>query len=378
MKQYVRIIIFSLTLFWSFISLQAQSYQLTPAAKASVLTCGKGDALYSLFGHTALRIKDSVKSVDVVFNYGMFDFKTPNFYLKFIKGDLQYFVDYSSYNQFIYQYEVENRDVFEQELNFNATQVQSLFDELNASLFSSERFYTYKFIDKNCTTMVADKIDSVLGGKIITKKSNTDISYRAVLNPYLEYHFYEKLGINILFGHKTDLAATQLFLPLELFESLNKTKIDDKSLVKSSKIIVQQNSDLVVKSWWNSLYTFVIILFLVIMTNNSKVYLTYFFFLGLLGILLATIGLYSLHKEVLLNYNILLFNPLLLFLIYCYLKNNHKWFKFFCYTNIGCLVIYLVFLLNKVQFITFLPLITTSFLILWRLYIKIIPAKTSR
>jgi hypothetical protein len=353
----------------------SQSYALSPLAKASVLTCDKGDELYSLFGHTALRIKDSINGVDVVFNYGMFDFNTPNFYLKFVKGDLQYFVDNSTFENFIHHYRADNRSVYEQTLNLSPNQVQNLLDELNGSLFSKDRFYTYKFIDKNCTTMVVDKIESVFGEKCIHKKSHTDISYRAVLNPYLEHHFYEKLGINILFGYKTDQDATQLFLPLELMESISKTKVDDKKISTTTKILFEKDKSIATYPWWNSIYTFIVLLFLVLLTNNSKVYITFLLVLGILGIVLSSIGLYSSHKEVLYNYNILLFNPLLLVLLFFYRRRNKKWFKKLYFIVMTCLALFFIILLNKVQLIPFLPLITTSALILWRLYIKIIPPK---
>ena len=78
--------------------------QLSENAQISVLTCDTGNELYSLFGHTAIRINDPANGIDVVFNYGMFDFRTPNFYLKFIKGDLQYFVSTSSFEDFYADY----------------------------------------------------------------------------------------------------------------------------------------------------------------------------------------------------------------------------------------------------------------------------------
>src|SRR5690554_8124946 len=75
--------------------LYAQPEQLSEQAKVSVITCGTGDEMYSIFGHTALRFVDKEQQVDAVFNYGTFDFSTPNFYAKFIKGDLLYYLSRS-------------------------------------------------------------------------------------------------------------------------------------------------------------------------------------------------------------------------------------------------------------------------------------------
>ena len=70
----------------------SQGIKLSENAQISVITCGSGNEMYSIFGHTAIRVKDNLSNLDVVFNYGMFDFNTPNFYVKFLKGDLLYSV----------------------------------------------------------------------------------------------------------------------------------------------------------------------------------------------------------------------------------------------------------------------------------------------
>ena len=89
----------------SFFTSFSQSPNLSKDAVVSVLTCGKGNELYTVFGHTAIRIKDSINNLDVVYNYGAFDFRVENFYLKFVKGDLQYFMNASSFDEFIYEYQ---------------------------------------------------------------------------------------------------------------------------------------------------------------------------------------------------------------------------------------------------------------------------------
>ena len=59
----------------------SQNINLTDNAKVSIFTCGRGNELYTTFGHTAIRIKDEASNLDVVYNYGAFDFNTDNFYL---------------------------------------------------------------------------------------------------------------------------------------------------------------------------------------------------------------------------------------------------------------------------------------------------------
>ena len=348
-------------------SLFSQTYPLSPLSKISILTCGSGEELHSIFGHTGIRIQEPSRGIDVVYNFGMFDFSTPNFYLKFVKGDMQYYVANSSFEHFMYSYRMENRSVFEQELNLTTEQKQKLFDNLNQAVFSEGRFYTYKFIDKNCTTMVVDKINDELGKPVIKKVGNIEESYRDVLNPYLANLFYEKLGINIIFGQRTDEKAEQLFLPIELLKSLEQLEVNNKPLASKTVTLFQQDVTLLSNSWWNTIYTFLLFLVLVVVSNRNWIYLLFLFLLGSLGIFLSLVGFYSLHREVLQNYNVLLFNPFLIGLVYCYIRKNLIWFKRIFYFVLTSFSIYLLFMLNKTHLFQMLPILLTIVIILFKL-----------
>jgi hypothetical protein len=357
---------FFLLLFCNFLSF-GHNYPLSSEAKISVLTCGSGEELHSIFGHTAIRILDQKQGIDIVYNYGMFDFNTPNFYLKFVKGDLYYHVSKGSFEHFMYSYRMENRSVYEQELNFSSVQKQQLFDELEKSLYSEERFYIYKFIDKNCTTMVVDKINNQLEQPSIVKIGNTTESYRHVLNPFMDNLFYQKLGINIMFGYRTDQPAEQLFLPIELLKSLEVTKINQLPIAQKTKVLFEKDNTILSKSWWNSIYTFILFLVLILISNKNKIYLTFLILLGFLGIFLSTVGFYSLHREVSQNYNVLLFNPFLIGFVITFIKKNAVWFNRLFYFILFCFSVYLLFILNKAHLFLMLPILILETLILLKL-----------
>jgi len=338
---------------------------LAKTAKISILTCEKGDELYSLFGHTAIRIKDEANALDVVYNYGTFDFKTERFYLKFIKGDLKYFVSAYSFNEFYYEYTLENRAIYEQKLDLTVLQKQQLFDALNKSLLSDEKFYTYKFINRNCTNMVVDKVNQSLGKKCIVKTTEQNESYREILFPYLENHFYENLGINIIFGKKVDENGEKLFLPNQFMESLKVAKHNGKLIAEEPKTILIASTEKKEKSLWNNFYTFCLALFLIFISRKIWLYLSFFMILGFLGLFLSTVGLYSLHEEVAYNYNVLLFNPLLLILIIFYWQKKYIWVKRMALICLFCLVLMLIILLNKPNLLLFLPIIIVSGILLY-------------
>lgn len=349
----------------------SQNIALTEEAKISVLTVGTGNASHELYGHTGIRIKDNSKGIDVVFNYGFFDFNTPYFVAKFVKGDMQYFVANQRYVDFEYSYIMENRSIYEQEIALNLEQKNNLYKNLNASLFSADRFYTYKFIDRNCTTKVIDQLNGVLGKDLITTNKPVTKTYRDILNiTYLDKDYFTKLGINLIFGTKVDRDAETLFLPLELHSVLQKTTYKGKPLTTLSKTIFEARKTTFKPSFLNSSFIIISFLVLLILINNKKLINTYLIISGLLGVFLIIVGFYSYHEEVLWNYNALLFNPL--FLGFVYVLNNRSpktiitWAKLLLICNIT----YLLLIVNKIDLMLFLPFILAHFIIITRIIIK--------
>ncbi|QBN18387.1 lipoprotein N-acyltransferase Lnb domain-containing protein [Flavobacterium nackdongense] len=347
-----------------------QNIQLTKNAQASVITCDTGNESYSLFGHTAIRISDAENNLDVVYNYGAFDFRTPNFVAKFAKGDLQYFAVANTFSDFMSQYTYEQRSVFEQELNIPLAYKQKLFDNLTAVLASSESYYTYKFIDKNCTSMVVDMLNKTLESKAIVSKIDTDKTYRSILFPYFDNFFYEKLGTSIIFGTKVDEYSNHIFLPLQLLQSLEQTQFKNQPLCKESKTLLKFEKQ-APASWWNNVYSYLIFLGLILILNKKYLDNFYLLLMGLLGIFFATVGFYSFHQELANNYNVLLFNPSLLLLLYYSVKKIDKWIINLAVFNFLCLLVYLIIMINKAHLFIVLPLVVASSFIMARLIYKI-------
>lgn len=348
------------TLLFSISNVYSQSFQLSKNAIISVLTCESGTELYSTFGHTAIRVQNDSPQLDIVYNYGTFDFNTPNFYLKFIKGDLNYFATATTFLDFYYEYTLENRSIYEQQLLLNQSQKQELFNSLNQTLTPEKRYYTYKFIDKNCTTMVVDQLNALLATQPIILKKSVKQTYREQLAPYLATHFYESLGINIIFGIRVDELGEKLFLPKEFMQSLSVSKINQDYIAAPPIQLLQAVEKPHQQSWWNSVYTLIGVLVLLLLTRKNWVYLSVLTLFGVLGLFLLSVGFYSSHREVLYNYNTLLFNPLLLGIVYYFVKQNYNKLYILTLLNLVLLVFYTLFLLNKPHFLTFSILIGTS------------------
>ncbi|AOW11192.1 hypothetical protein EM308_00520 [Flavobacterium gilvum] len=346
-----------------------QEIVLSKNAHISVLTCGLGNEVYSLFGHTAIRVADMDNNLDVVYNYGAFDFGTPNFVLKFTKGDMNYFIANDRYVDFLNQYNYERRDVYEQELDIPLEFKQKLYDNLSKSMLSDERLYQYKFIDNNCTSKVVDIINKTLNAEVITKKIDTDKSYRSILFPYFDNHFYEKLGTSIVFGTKVDQMGTKIFLPFELQKSLKLIQYQNHPICKENKTILNFEEETPV-SWWNNSLTYLFLLGFITLANKKAIDYIYLLTMGLLGILFVFLGFYSLHQELAYNYNILLFNPIFLGVVYFWSTKNSKWTYKLAFAGIVMTIMYFCFMITKIHLLIVSPIIITNLFVLIRLVMR--------
>jgi len=105
----------------------SQELKLSNHSEISIITVGPGELLYEAFGHSAIRVKDSVLGFDYIFNYGLFDFNQPNFYVNFVKGRLLYKVGKQSFRRFISNYAYQKRWMKEQVLNLSQVEKQDMY-----------------------------------------------------------------------------------------------------------------------------------------------------------------------------------------------------------------------------------------------------------
>jgi hypothetical protein len=189
------------------------------------------------------------------------------------------------------------------------------------------------------------------------------------LYPYFDGHFYEKLGTSIIFGKKVDQLGTQIFLPLELNKSLKTVQFNNQLLAKENKTLLAFN-EAPPSSWWNNLYTYTILLGFILFMNRKIINQIYFLLMGILGLFFLFVGFYSSHHELAYNYNILLFNPALLVLLYFWFTHNKKWIYNFALFNLLSLVVYLFMMMNKAHLLIVSPLIITSGFVLVKIALK--------
>ena len=312
--------------------------------KVSVLTCSPGDEAYSLYGHTALRYVDTDRNLDVVFNYGCFDFSTPNFGWRFVLGETDYMVGCQDFEDFLPEYALRGSAVVEQVIDLNEDEARALFRALLLNIRPQNRVHTYRYLDNNCTTKVRDKLLEALAaaGDIVYEDSvPAGKTYRdALALPSMEHPWYT-FGINLLLGAGVDKALTvetAQFLPLDYMAALEGMKIvaadgTERRLVAGTNILLPENKVATVRSNFTPFNASLLLLLatFVAMLCELRRRRTYWgvdvllmSLQGLAGVLLLFMALCSEHPAVDVNWLIVLFNPLALVLMPIYVCRIRK------------------------------------------------------
>ena len=323
------------------LSIVSNAQQITPNAQISLLTCSSGEELYSTFGHSAIRVKDTTTGQDIVFNYGVFDFDTPHFYWKFVRGKLMYQLAIQSTYRFIQVYNYEGRSVIEEQFNLTESEKAQLISYLKKNYKPENRYYLYDFFYKNCSSIIWD----VVKPRIDTKLNFDSAAYhpktfRQMLYPSLEKMPWSRFGIDIALGLPADKTAgfvEQMFLPDYL--SANMSHTHRNTPANGSKNLLMEEKTLVEKKQNNSkpgIFTpsmvfwgiFIFFLIITITIPNSKIIKTadYIFFSlqGLLGLLLLFLWFGTDHSAMNTNMNLLWANPIALILVVSMRLRRHK------------------------------------------------------
>ena len=217
-----------------------------------VMTFGPGRAVWERFGHNAIWIHDPAQGTDQAYNYGLFDFRQENFVLRFVRGQMWYWMAGFPSESYISQYERDNRSVWVQELDIPPGARIELQRFLQWNELPEHRFYHYDYYRDNCSTRVRDAIDRVLGGAIRRQTLPLPVgttyrfhTQRLTANDPLIY-----TGLLVALGEKVDRplsAWEEMFLPLSLREHLRKVTLPGPNgttipLVKSERTIFESTA----------------------------------------------------------------------------------------------------------------------------------------
>jgi len=318
----------------------AQNDSLTLAdTDISILTCRSGDALYSTFGHTAIRVKNTKLAKDKVYNYGLFSFDTPNFYMKFMRGQLPYLLGRVDMSYFLGEYHADKRSVLEQKLLIDNQRKRDIIAFLENNVKPENREYAYDFFYDNCATRVVDVYDiyGKAGDSVRYSNAIEDKTFRDLLKENLKNLPWSEFGIDIVIGARADQNTTrrhQMFLPEYLMENLTHATYQkegkDIQLASEPYLVLDFEKENDGRKTSSTPWPLILMLILLVITilinlgssNWSRIYNKFLLGLsGVFGLFLLFMWFGTNHGATRDNWNVLWFNPLLL-LLFTKLKNS--------------------------------------------------------
>ena len=390
-KYFLRTISTGIFLFLTLCPSLAQKTETTAVAsradslQISLLTCGPGQEAYSIYGHTAIRVKNLATGDDIVVNYGVFDMSKSHFVLRFIFGLTDYTMGITDFSHFCAEYAYDKRWVKEQPLNLTPSEKLRIEEALMENYRPENRVYRYNIFYDNCTTRARDMIVENLDGKVAYPSTMLATPYRELIYQYSYRHPWTKFGNDLLLGVKADAPTTdeqRQFLPEYLMRDFEEVAVIGENGVRrqlcdTTYTVVQVEPSRVEIDRWNSPKTLLLVLqFIILAIIVAELFLKKWWFwwfdallmlvLGVCGLILTAM-IFSQHPTVSLNLQILFLNPLALVGVYAALKRNPKhWFWTF---YVVCIVLFLLADLFKIQHFA-AGLTSLAFALLFRILIN--------
>lgn len=205
----------------------------------SLVTCWPGPEIYELYGHEAIRVRSA--DMDSVWNYGIFDFREPNFVYRFVRGNADYLVAGYPFQWFLPEYLARGSRVEEQILDLSQEEASRLLSMLQTVSLPENRKYHYNYVRNNCATRIFELLDSVAGGEIIYPDSVSYGTFREEMRAYnVNYPWYQ-FGIDLVLGKGIDVpvsAREEMFVPVEMNRMVaGATLPDGRKLVRETGIL---------------------------------------------------------------------------------------------------------------------------------------------
>jgi len=351
---------------------------LSVYSEISIVTAGPGEELYEKFGHAAIRIKDPVLNLDLIYNYGVFDFNQPNFLLNFADGKMYYVLARYDFKYFLSSYKKDKRWLKQQVLNLNKSEKQQLFLYLENNALIENATYPYDPFFNNCASKLKDITTAILKENVVLNSENIKdkSTLRALMNQEITWNTWGNFGINLITGRILDQERNQLeytYLPDYLFKTIKNGKIKRGhkiiNLVKREDVLLDFEEIQDTTSLFNPLSFFTLLLFIVLLITFKDIkkqqrtkWLDFiiFFITGIFGLVLTYFWFFSSHRTAPNNYNVLwAFLPNLIVAFILTKAIAKKWLQKYLIVILICLTIVPILWILELQIfpITAIPIL---------------------
>ncbi len=213
----------------------------------SVLTARPGAEVYQLEGHTGLRINSPLTG-DITVNWGVFDFNSPNFIYRFVKGETDYLCAAWPTQLFLEEYRREGREVAEQQLVLTPEETNRVIELVSRNLLPENRVYRYNYVRDNCATRPLDIIERALGdtlrfGGATPSAASSGKTFREVMTTFHANYPWYQFGIDTALGSGIDspLGERDYAFAPELLHDMLATAVrpDGSPVVDTERILVE-------------------------------------------------------------------------------------------------------------------------------------------
>lgn len=210
-------------------------------------TVERGTMVYDNFGHTAIRVHNKSTGDDLVYNWGIFDFRDPvDFSLKFYKGILVYRLGVYPYQNALAFYQSEKRTVWEDKINFSQQEKLTFLKRLDWNNLPENRNYNYHYFFDNCSTRVRDYFSEALKEQVETdlKTKMTGKDFRDAVREGYNTNPEIYFSLDTIMNKNIDREMSQweeMFLPAKLRSHLLSYN-NGKEFFSDSKILMKFDS----------------------------------------------------------------------------------------------------------------------------------------
>ena len=329
-KTYINIL-FALALIFFSLNIYANELNNKNRYKISILSIGEGPSLVDAFGHTAIRVKDAKLKNDIVFNFGVYDFNSPNFYSNFVKGRPEYKLAIQNYSNLIQNYIRQKRYIVEHQLNLDQNSTKIIIDLLVEKL--NDPYYIYDYFRDNCTTRAADIVIDKTNNKFKDDKLESEaiLTYRDLIHRKINENSWAALGIDLCLGAIIDKKINTretFFLPENLMNYLDLYEGDiiKRNIIYSPESEISYRENLPSPLLINLILSLIIVAITIFNFKSNKwnksLDSLIFLISGSIGILIIYLWFFSNHFAGAQNFNFLWAFPLNFALIFAIYKNK--------------------------------------------------------
>ncbi len=213
----------------------------------SLLTADPGPEIFELYGHEAVRVV-MADGTDMVYNYGLFDFNSPGFVVRFVKGATDYMAGYMPTWAFVESYRSRGSKIVEQELNLSEAEKARFLELLNHDVDPEYREYRYKYCTNNCATRILDGLEKAIGQVPAYADAAPELTtYRDVMRYYNRNYDWYQFGIDLALGSYIDRdidAREKLFVPVLMRKGVDTARLGGgKAIVAGSERVILEGVD---------------------------------------------------------------------------------------------------------------------------------------